>query len=68
MFQEGIAQDGAVGIESYEDAQLTAEAVGSALYGSTEVLLVGILGVLDNERQFLTFIIWLLYGVGTGDG
>ena len=68
MFQEGIAQDGAVGIESYEDAQLTAEAVGSALYGSTEVLLVGILGVIDDESQFLAFIIWLLHGVGAGDG
>ena len=68
MLQQRIAEDLAFGVEAHEHLQVTAEAARGRFYGSTEVLALSVLRLIDDIREFLALGIVLTYGVGLGDG
>ena len=64
MLQQCVAQNLAFGVEAHEHLQVAAKAACCAFNGSAEVLLAGILGLVDDEGEFLSLRVVLADGVG----
>ena len=54
MLKKSITKYIALRIETDKDLKITSEATGSALHGSTQVFLLGVLSLINDISHFLT--------------